>query len=223
MPGDDATARLNTGNQVSCEIVQSPSDPNRPWQLILRDAFGIEYSRIGFNSYGDAWQAAQRQEPFGDGCQADLFTGLARRKGSRPNEYRTDILTWSERQAALLRRIAAGEKVNDQIDWENVVEEVESAGRRQLAQAKSLLVQALANMLKAEAWPLSPEVPRWRTQALGLQSDATDIINPSMRKRMDINEFYFKAIRRLPGTIDGKKPLAFPTECPVTLDDLLRD
>jgi uncharacterized protein DUF29 len=42
--------------------------------------------------------------------------------------YHTDILEWSERQGALLRRLAAGERINDQIDWENVVEEVESVG-----------------------------------------------------------------------------------------------
>ena len=38
------------------------------------------------------------------------------------SEYDTDILIWSERQAALLRRVAAGERVNDQVDWENVIE-----------------------------------------------------------------------------------------------------
>ena len=38
--------------------------------------------------------------------------------------YEDDILLWSERQAALLRRMAAGERLNDQVDWENV-------GRRQ--------------------------------------------------------------------------------------------
>ena len=30
--------------------------------------------------------------------------------------YDNDILLWSEREAALLRRLAAGERVNDQID-----------------------------------------------------------------------------------------------------------
>ncbi len=46
--------------------------------------------------------------------------------------YEEDILTWSERQAELLRRLAAGERVNDQVDWQNVVEEVESVGRSEL-------------------------------------------------------------------------------------------
>ena len=42
--------------------------------------------------------------------------------------YETDILEWSALQAALLRRLAAGERLNDQVDRGNVVEEIESAG-----------------------------------------------------------------------------------------------
>jgi Domain of unknown function DUF29 len=48
------------------------------------------------------------------------------------SEHDTDILLWSEHQAALLRRLAAGERVNDQIDWANVIDEVESVGSEQL-------------------------------------------------------------------------------------------
>ena len=39
---------------------------------------------------------------------------------------------WSEHQAALLRRLVAAEKVADQIDWENVIEEVELSGTSSL-------------------------------------------------------------------------------------------
>jgi hypothetical protein len=40
--------------------------------------------------------------------------------------YDADILTWSERQAELLRRVAAGESVNESPDWPNIIEEIES-------------------------------------------------------------------------------------------------
>jgi hypothetical protein len=43
--------------------------------------------------------------------------------------YDDDILLWSAHQAALLRRRAAGELVNDaEIDWTNVAEEIEDVG-----------------------------------------------------------------------------------------------
>ena len=42
--------------------------------------------------------------------------------------YGDEIRLWSERQAALLRRLAAGEAVSEQVDWPNVVEEIEDLG-----------------------------------------------------------------------------------------------
>ena len=65
--------------------------------------------------------------------------------------YQDDILLWSERQSELLRRLAGGERVNGQVDWENVIEEVESVGSKQLLAVQSLLRQALTDMLKAGA------------------------------------------------------------------------
>jgi hypothetical protein len=223
MPNDDATKTPNRGHQLLYEIVQSASDPNRQWMLVGKDPFGTEYCRVGFKRYGDAWQAAERRKSDAGERQADLQAWAAQRQEFRPSEYNGDILTWSERQSSLLRRLAAGEEVFDAIDWENVIEEVGSTGRRRLVELKSLLVQELAAVLKAWAWPDSPEVPRWQAQALGFQSEAAEIITPNMRRRIDINEFYFKAIRSLPKSIDGKEPPIFPTECPMTIDDLLGD
>ena len=46
--------------------------------------------------------------------------------------YDADVLLWSERQAVLLRRLATGERVSEQIDWDNVIEEIESVVNEQL-------------------------------------------------------------------------------------------
>jgi Domain of unknown function DUF29 len=137
------------------------------------------------------------------------------------NAYDADILSWSEHQAALLKRLADGERVNDQVDWPNVVEEIESVGRSQLAAVRSLLIQALVHDLKAEAWPLSRDVPTWRADARGFRQDAADNFSPSMRQYLDVSALYAKALRRLPETMDGQPPLPVPEVCPVTLDELL--
>ena len=100
--------------------------------------------------------------------------------------YETDLLLWSEQQAALLRRLAAGEQVNEQVDWGNVIDEVESVGTEQLHAVESLLMQALAHMAKAEAWPSSRDVPHWRAEAVAHRGDARDRFTPSMRQRIDV-------------------------------------
>ena len=137
--------------------------------------------------------------------------------------YEADILLWSERQRDLLRRIAAGEAVNEAPDWPNIIEEIESVGNEQLHAVESLLRQALVHMLKAQAWPQAPYVPHWLSEARGFRDDAADRFAPSMRQRIDIHRLYQRALRRLPDSIDGQPPLPVPAVCPVTLDELLAD
>jgi uncharacterized protein DUF29 len=135
--------------------------------------------------------------------------------------YDTDILIWSEHQADLLRRVAAGEPVNEVPDWPNIIEEIESVGSEQRHAVESLLLRALIHMLKAAAWPLSRDVPHWQAEARLFRSQARRRFVPSMRQRIDLAGIYIDAVRGLPDTIDGIPPLPVPETCPATLDELL--
>src|SRR6195952_2843839 len=140
------------------------------------------------------------------------------------SDYDTDILVWSEHQAELLRRRAAGELVNDaEMDWPNIAEEIEDVGRSQLHCVESLLVQALRHMLKAEAWPLSRDAPTWRADAVDFRRQARDAFSPSMRQKINVADLYADALAAMPEAIDGQLPLSLPETSPVTLDELLGD
>jgi hypothetical protein len=136
-------------------------------------------------------------------------------------DYETDILLWSERQAELLRQHAAATKTNTGIDWQNVIEEVESVGNEQLHAVTSWLLQALVHTLKVHAWPLSRDVPHWQAEARLFRAQARRRYAPSMRRRMDLDDIYADALRALPDTMDDQPPLPVPGTCPLTLDDLL--
>ena len=137
--------------------------------------------------------------------------------------YEEDIVLWSERQAQLLRRVAAGAAMNEKPDWANIIEEVESVGSEQLHAVESLLVQALRHMLKAEGWPLSRDAPVWRADALDFRGQAASRFTPSMRQRIDLARLYRRAVRAIPEAMDGVPPLPVPEACPVTLDELLSE
>jgi hypothetical protein len=140
------------------------------------------------------------------------------------SDYDSDILEWSEQQAALLKRRALGEFVNENdLDWSNIAEEIESVGRSQLSSVISYLVQALAHELKARAWPNSREVSHWRGEARRFRGDAAEAFAPSMRRRIDITYLYRRALRSLPDEIDGLPPLPLPETCFTSLDELLDD
>ena len=135
--------------------------------------------------------------------------------------YDADVLAWSEQQARLLRDAAAGKLSNEAPDWANIIEEIESVGQSQVDAVESWWFQAFLHDLKAEAWPLSRDVPHWRGEARGFRAQARRRYRPSMRRKFDLAGLYADALSALPDTIDGQPPLPVPPACPVTLDELL--
>jgi hypothetical protein len=137
--------------------------------------------------------------------------------------YDRDCLIWSEQQAGLLRRLADGERVNDAIDWANVIEEIEDVGRAQLGGCQSLLLQALVHMLKLRRGEDRPAA-HWRMETGLFLADAQARYTPSMRQRIDLGRLYAKAVRLVrTGEPVAKGKESVPGECPFTLDELLAD
>jgi hypothetical protein len=136
--------------------------------------------------------------------------------------YERDALAWAERHANLLRRLAAGERVNEEVDWPNVIEEVQDVGLSELRACKSLLRQALVHLLKLHAWPNSTAAAHWRSEVIGFRADMRDRFAPSMRQRIICDESYQVALEQvLAGTDDSREPRPMPETCPFVLDDLL--
>ncbi len=75
--------------------------------------------------------------------------------------YDADVVIWSERQAALLRRMAAGERVNDQIDWANVAGEIEALGISDRRELRNRVRTILAHLLKLQVSPATEPQAGW--------------------------------------------------------------
>ena len=135
--------------------------------------------------------------------------------------YERDALAWAERQADLLRRLAAGERLNESVDWPNVIEEVQDVGLSELRACKSLLRQALVHLLKLHAWPGSTAAAHWRSEVIGFRADMRDRFAPSMRQRISLDEIYRVALEQLQAvTDDSGEPRPVLAICPFVLDDL---
>lgn len=138
--------------------------------------------------------------------------------------YERDALAWADQQATLLRQLAAGERLNEPVDWANVIEEVQDVGLSQLRSCRSLLRQALVHLLKRQAWPGSQAATHWTNEAIGFLTDAQDCFSPSMRQRIDLDDIYMKALRQVrQATNEAGEPRPLPDECPFGLDELLAD
>jgi hypothetical protein len=141
-----------------------------------------------------------------------------------PNDlYERDILSWSEHQADLLRRLARGERVND-VDWEHVVEEIKDVGLSELNAVRSYLRLMRVQLLKLQGWPDSPAADHWRREIVSFQSDAVQRFAPSMRQRVDLASLYARALSELKDTrSDDMSPQPWSAVYPVNLDELLNE
>jgi hypothetical protein len=140
--------------------------------------------------------------------------------------YDTDIVTWAERQAGLLRRRAAGELVNEaDIDWPNVAEEIESVGNEQRFAVESLLTNIMRHRLQIAAWPEARAVQHWQHEMAGWRVQVRRRLqrNPGLRPiiEAELADLYRDALEGMYPEVDGVPRPPVPSECPVTLDELL--
>jgi hypothetical protein len=139
------------------------------------------------------------------------------------NSYDDDILTWSEQQADLLRRLGRGEGVNG-VDWAHIVEEIEDVGLSKLHEVQSYLNLMLVHLLKIWSSPDSQALGHWRGELVALQKNAARRFAPSMPQKIDLAKLYEDAIEQLQAAgQDHDPPWQWPASCPFTLDQLLGD
>ena len=138
--------------------------------------------------------------------------------------YTRDIVVWCNRQADLLRRLAEGERVNEAVDWPNVIEEIEALGRSETRACESFLRLALLHLLKQLAWPDHQAAAHWREETWRDLFDARRAFSPSMRQSLDFKNIDRQArreLRALTEEIGAGRPV--PAACALELDDLLDD
>ncbi|TCZ62918.1 DUF29 family protein [Roseicella aquatilis] len=126
--------------------------------------------------------------------------------------YDTDILAWSRAQAARLRRVADGERVND-VDWDHVIEEVEEVGRSELGAVLSFLELAFIHALKIAAWPTHSAVPHWEGELTNFLVQARRKFDPGMQQHADPAAIYAEALVQVRDlTMQGDVPLPLPEQ-----------
>ena len=138
--------------------------------------------------------------------------------------YDADILLWSEQQADLLRRLACGERVNDAVDWENLIEEVGDVGRSEFNSVASLLEVGLTHLLLAHASPRPEPVGHWRHEARTALAGAARRYAPSMGQRLDLSEVWSLAVASALDKLaaDGGPARPLPSNCPFGIGDLVQ-
>ena len=138
--------------------------------------------------------------------------------------YDEDFVLWTEQQATLLRRRAAGELVNDvELDWLNLAEEIEAVGRNTRRKLRNRPATLLRQLLK---WQYQPVLRSrsWRATIRTQRQEIEDLLtdNPSLRARLP--EFVAAAYPRArAATLDETGLLNLPQASPFTIEQTLGD
>ncbi len=102
------------------------------------------------------------------------------------SDYDTDLVLWSREQAELLRRMAAGERVNDRVDWDHVAEEIESLGRSDWRELRRHIQVILRHLIKLQVSPAVPPRNGWRRTVIEQRGQIRMLLedSPSLTQRV---------------------------------------
>jgi hypothetical protein len=101
------------------------------------------------------------------------------------SDYETDVYAWSLRQGALLRRLAAGERVNDaDLDWPNIAEEIEAVARSERGAVASHIANIIEHLIKLESSPATDPRRGWKSTVSRSRIRVENLLedNPSLRR-----------------------------------------
>jgi hypothetical protein len=100
------------------------------------------------------------------------------------SDYDVDIYAWSQRQGALLRRLAAGDRVNDaDLDWPNIAEEIETVGRSERSAVASRIATIIEHLFKLQASPAIDPRPGSQATIIRARGEVERLLreSPSIR------------------------------------------
>jgi hypothetical protein len=134
--------------------------------------------------------------------------------------YESDFYAWTQAQAALLR-----ERQWNHLDLPNLIEEIESLGKRERQELRNRFAILIGHLLK---WEYQPQ-KRSRSWLLTIQiqrSDVEELLsdNPSLKPYLKdgLPNAYVKAVKL--AAIETQLPTdTFPLACPYRLDEILSD
>ena len=136
--------------------------------------------------------------------------------------YDQDFTLWTERQAALLRRRAAGELANDaDLDWQNIAEEIESLGANTRRELRRRLARLLQHLLK---WHYQPELRSrsWRSTIAEQREEIEELLADNLSLRAKLPEYLpGEYIRGRRWALNETGLLDLPESSPFTIEQAL--
>lgn len=134
------------------------------------------------------------------------------------SQYEQDYYAWTQAQIALLQQ-----RKLDQLDYENLIEELEDLGRAEQREMVNRLTVLLAHLLK---WQYQPQ-KRSRSWEATIRNQRTDI-EVLLRRNPSLHAYWSEALslgyRKGRNEASGETDLpvdTFPEQCPYAIEQIV--
>ena len=134
------------------------------------------------------------------------------------NLYETDFALWIEQTVQQLR-----DRTFEEVDWESVIEEIESLGRSDKRALRSQITRVIMHLLK---WDYQPELRSnsWRGSIVEGRIQIEELLQDSPSLKPYIEEVLVKCYQSAAKVAIAETGLpidTFPVECLYTVDEVL--
>ncbi|WP_313931849.1 MULTISPECIES: DUF29 domain-containing protein [Nostoc] len=132
--------------------------------------------------------------------------------------YETDFVAWTKHTVQLIR-----DRQFDQIDWDAVIEEIESLGRSERRELKSRLEVLLQHLLKWQ-YQSNLQSGSWQNTIDEQRNRIIDLLQESPSLKSYPEEVLAQCYHRGLKAASNETKLAidtFPTECPYSIAQIL--
>ncbi len=135
--------------------------------------------------------------------------------------YETDYYQWTIEQGKALRKLVnTHQEIKDlgEIDWENIIEEIEALGRSEYSAVVSLLRRQIEHRLKIDYVPLEECYRKWKSEVLAFKKNLKGKYAPGMKPKLEkqFEEIYQDAVE----IVQAEYDVDLPKQCSYFLDDL---
>ncbi len=136
--------------------------------------------------------------------------------------YEKDYHQWTIEQSQALRELVNSHhelKHLENLDWDNIIEEIEALGRSEYSAVVSLLMRQIEHRLKIDYVPLPECRNKWKSEVVAFKKHLKRKLAPSMKPKLDkqFSEIYQDAVE----IVEAEYEISLPKQSPYSLEDLL--
>lgn len=136
------------------------------------------------------------------------------------NDYKTDFVSWTQEQAALLRALP---REGNPLDAEHLADEIEAAGRREVTELSILLMRVMAALIKITIAPPGDDRRPWYDEVFTLKGSIDLCLDDGLPAYVDLQPLWRRAWRTAVVILQEEGAILPPLveHCPLSINQLI--